>query len=141
MHENVAAPKSSKEDEAIAAVEELIAELGIKCVVSAVLSSSVGSVLPNRNHAGSMMMINWILARIIDSRDPRLEADIMAIGSGLLLRQGKSMTYVAEKYGVTRADISKRVIEFCDEMGLPPSHSMRSVADRETYALTNKGRL
>jgi len=74
MHENIAAPKPSKEDEAIAAVEELVAEMGIKCVVSAVLSSSVGDVLPNRNHPNTLRLVNWILSRIIDSGRYQLEA-------------------------------------------------------------------
>jgi len=65
----------------------------------------------------------------------------MELGSGLLLLKGATMTSVAERHGVTRADISKRTIEFCNEMGLDPSHSMRSLKDRETYALTNRTRL
>jgi hypothetical protein len=133
--------RQSGEEEARDAIEELIAEFGIKCVVSAVLNSTAGASLPGANHADQMRAVNYILCHIIDAGNPRLEADIMALGAGTLLRQGVSMRDVAVKYGVTVADISKQVVAFVKKNGLPPSHCMRSEKDRKTYALTNRSRI
>jgi hypothetical protein len=129
----------SKEDEAAKAIEELVSDLGTKAVVSGVSASSISHLVGQTSASQNAQAISvMILARIIDSADPRKEADIMALACGLLLREGGTITSVAEKYGVTKQDISKSAVEFCERMGLPPSHAMLPEASREKYKLTNR---
>ena len=129
----------TRDDEAIATINELVSDLGAKAVVAgihgSVIASQVGQTSDSQN---AQSVAVTILARIIDSGDPRKEADIMALSCGLLLREGTSITDVAKKYGVSKQDISKSAVEFCERLGLPPSHVMLSEESRTKYRLTNK---
>lgn len=118
-------------------IAELIATFGLAAVVARIEESC----LP-KNNGGEVRLpvIRWVLARIIDADDARLEADIMGLGSGLLLRQGITVRAIGKKYGRTPAAISKRVIAFCDQFGLPPSYARKSQATRPIYALRNQAR-
>src|SRR4030095_4751576 len=49
---------------------------------------------------------------IVDSANPRLEADILSFTLGLYTREGKSGTELAAKYGLSRAAWSKRCKRF-----------------------------
>jgi hypothetical protein len=85
-------------------------------------------------------VIQYVLREIVYSPDPGLEAEIMAIGSGVLDDKG-IMTRIAAKRGITRQAISKRVVAFCDEWQLPPSAAMKSLKARAIYAERNQPRL
>lgn len=129
----------TRDDEAVAAINELVADLGASAVIAGIhgsgIAAKVGQTSDSQNAQAIAVMI---LARIIDANDPRKEADIMALSCGLLLREGTTMTNLAEKYGVTKADISKSCVEFCERLGLPPSHVMLPESAREKYQLTNR---
>jgi hypothetical protein len=135
-----AAPHPSDDDEATEAVEELIAEFGVRGLVSACLKSSAGDEFGRVGSNSTLRIAQVILREIAFSRDPRLEAEIMALGAGLILAEKDNITRIAEKHGLTKQAISKRVIKFCDDNGLPPSIYMRTKKDRETYAKTNQPR-
>ena len=129
----------SKQDEATTAINELADELGEQCVAAGVENSRVGPFVHRTSASQEAQAVAVsILSRVIDAHDPRKEADIMALSCGLLLRQGATITSVAKKYGVSKQDISKSGIEFCEKVGLPPSHVMLSEDARERYAISNK---
>lgn len=132
--------QTDKDAEAVAAIEELVADIGLLAVVSAVLKSSIGDHLGQVGGNATLRIAQVILRRIAFSKNPQLEAEIMALGSGIILAEGENMTKVAKKWGITRAAVSKRVLQFADEYGLPPSQYMRKTADRKTYALCNQPR-
>lgn len=129
----------SKDDEATLAINELVLELGEKCVCFGVNNSRIGHLVGKQSASQEAQAVAvTILARIIDSEDPRKEADVMALSCGLLLREGATITDVARKHGVSKQDISKSVVAFCEKIGLPPSHVMLPEAARERYAMANK---
>lgn len=136
--DNYALPPDEIED-AAQAVDELVAELGIHVLIAGLLRSEVGAVLPS-NPQNTLRVIQYVLREIVYSPDPGLEAEIMAIGSGVLDEKG-IMTRIAAKRGITRQAISKRVVAFCDEWQLPPSSAMKSIKARATYAERNQPRL
>jgi hypothetical protein len=129
----------TRDDEAIAAINELVADLGAKAVIAGIhgsqIAEQVGQTSDSQNAQSIAVMI---LARIIDSSDPRKEADVMALSCGLLLREGATITDVAKKYGVSKQDISKSAVEFCERLGLPPSHVMLPETARGKYQLSNR---
>lgn len=133
--------QGGENDEALEAIEELIAEMGIKAVVGACLKSTVGDHLSKSGGNTTLHVIQVILREIAFSKDPQLEAEIMALGTGLILGEKDNITRIAAKHGLTKQAVSKRVIKFCDEYGLPPSIYMRTKKDRETYAKTNRPRM
>ena len=129
----------SKDDEATQAINELVLELGEKCVCYGIGNSRIGHLVGKQSASQEAQAVAvTILARIIDSGDPRKEADIMALACGLLLREGATITDVARKYGVSKQDISKSGVAFCEKVGLPPSHVMLPEAARERYKISNK---
>jgi len=133
------APEPSKEDEAICVIDELVETLGTKCVLDAFrLSKASDGIAGITGRNDLLHAINWILARIIDAKDPRKEADVMALASGLLLREGKTITDVAAKYGDTKQNISKMAVDFCERVGLPPSHAQLTEEARDKYRLSNR---
>lgn len=127
------------EQECTETIDELIDCYGNSCVLEAFKQSKIAEEVAGvSSHAELSAVITWILSRIIDSRDPRKEADIMALASGMLLREGITITDVARKYGVSKQDISRAGIEFCTRFGLPPSHAQLPISARERYRLANR---
>jgi hypothetical protein len=130
-----------REAEAVESIEELIAEYGLPGLLRAVLKSALGDKL---NQAGSaqdsLRIIQVILRQITYAPNPQLEAEIMALGCGLILFDHNGIRATARRWGLTPAAVSKRVIEFAEANHLPPSQYMRSIKDRETYAKTNRPR-
>jgi hypothetical protein len=131
----------SGDDEATQAIEELVAEFGVRAIVGACLKSSIADEFGKVGSNSTLRIAQVILREIASSSDPQLEAEIMALGAGLILNHGDNVTRIAKKHGLTKQAISKRVIKFCDDNDLPPSIFMRTKKDRETYAKTNRPRM
>lgn len=138
MQHHANQPQEDDDQEAMQAVEELVAEFGIRGVVSACLKSSIGEDLGRFGNDTALKVAQTIICEIAFSSDPQLDAEIMALGTGYILNQGDNVTRIAMKHGLTKQAVSKRVIRFCDDNRLPPSVYMRSLKDRETYRLTNQ---
>jgi hypothetical protein len=137
-HENYAAPHDDVAD-AVAAVEELKAEFGLKILLLALTRSDLGASV-STDPQTTMRVVQFVLREIVYSTDPQLEAEIMAIGSGVLDEKG-IMSKIAGKRGVTRQAVSKRVVAFCEQWGLPPSTAMKSAQARATYAQRNQPKI
>lgn len=82
-------------------------------------------------------LVERIAILIIDSPNPRLDADTLAFMAGFHIRMGKSGTELSAKYGLSRAAWSKRCKRLQEKLGLPPSRGMKSEAACRTYAITN----
>lgn len=129
-------------EEASAAIEELIGELGVRAVLGAVLGSSLAGHLERCGSGEAALRVSQVILRqIAFSTNPQLEAEIMAMGCGVILSDDATMTKMGQRWGLTRAAISKRVVNFVEENGLPPSIYMRKEADRATYSLCNRPRV
>lgn len=126
-------------DDALSAIEEVIAEFGIRATITACLKSSAGDEMEKLGGNATLRIAQVIIREIAFSRNPQLEAEIMALGTGVLMEQA-NMTRIAKKWGITKQALSKRVVRFVEENNLPPSVYMRSEKDRATYALTNQPR-
>lgn len=131
---------NDKESEAIEAIEELIAEFGIRATITACLQSSAGDDFGKMGSNTTLRVIQVILRQIVFSKNAQLEAEIMALGTGVILEDEQSMRTVAAKWGISHQAVSKRVVAFADKWNLPPSQFMRSKKDRQTYSLTNRPR-
>lgn len=128
--------------EASAALEELIADFGLRAVLAAVLGSTLAKDLERVGSGEAALRVSQVILRqIAYSPNPQLEAEIMALGVGVILADDVTMTAIAKRWGLTRAAISKRAVNFVEENSLPPSIYMRKEADRGKYALTNRPRV
>lgn len=142
---SISAPTKTGDEATVGAaqgIEELIAEFGIRSVLSAVLGSSLARDLERCGGGDAALRVSQVILReIAFSKNPQLEAEIMALGCGVILQDEDNMTKIGRRWGLTRAAISKRVLDFVDANKLPPSTFMRKEADRQTYALTNRPRV
>lgn len=133
---------NERSGEASAALEELIAELGIRAVLAAVLGSSLAKDLERCGSGEAALRVSQVILRqIAYSANPQLEAEIMAMGCGVILDDDATMTKMGQRWGLTRAAISKRVVNFVEENKLPPSIYMRKEADRLKYSECNRPRV
>lgn len=86
-------------------------------------------------------LLKEFLFRIVEERHhPRLEAECISLAFGFGAARGLTLTEVADRYGLTRAAVSKRVREIAEQFGLPASSYMKSDRARRVYRLTNKSR-
>lgn len=134
-------PGHDKESEAVEAIEELIAEFGVRAVIAACLRSSAGEDFERTGNNATLRVIQATLREIVFNTNPQLQAEIMALGAGVLLEDKQSMRSVGAKHGISWQAVSKRTVAFVEKWNLPPSAFMRSEKDRATYALTNKPRI
>jgi hypothetical protein len=132
---------ADKEREAVENIEEIIAEYGIRATVAACLVSSAGDHFQKMGGNTTLRVIQVIIREIAFSENPQLEAEVIALGAGVILESKTTMRTIAAKHGITHQALSKRVLKFCDDNGLPPSAYMRKAEDRQTYALTNQPRI
>jgi hypothetical protein len=129
-----------KEGAAVEAVEELIAEFGVRGFLGACLHSTAGDEIERLGSNATLRIAQVIIREIAFSKHPQLEAEVMALGSGIILGDADTMTAIAAKHGFSKQALSKRVVAYCDENKLPPSQFMRARKDRVTYSLANKPR-
>jgi hypothetical protein len=122
-------------------INELIGQFGKQRVRLAILQSKLGEDFEKLGASGTLRVIQQTLREIVFSPDPQLEAEVMALGAGVLLENHQSMRTIGAKHGISWQAVSKRVVAFVMKWDLPPSVYMRSEKDRETYAMCNKPRV
>lgn len=66
-------------------------------------------------------------------RNPKVTLCAFCFAAGLYVNQGMSITELAESLGVTKQALSKRIVKFTEQLGLPPSRGMKSEKARESY--------
>lgn len=128
-----------KEGELIETLRELIEVFGERRVYAC-----LEDLAKQATKSGSVIVLLAVLQAVIReialASNPQLEAEVIALGTGVLLTDKQTMGSIAAKHGLTKQAVSKRVIAFCDKWQLPPSTFMRSTKDRITYAKCNKPR-
>jgi len=85
------------------------------------LSLHVDSLLKQK----CAQVITEVLLFIIDSKSARYRADVLAIASGLRLRDGWVPATLAKKYGVSRTTACKDVEAACELFNLPKEIALR----------------
>ena len=131
----------NSDEEADAAIAEIVAEFGLRATIAAVLRQDGASERFNGGPAATLRAIQVVIRAIVFAPDAQLEAEIIALGAGIILGDKQTQTSTAEKYGITKQALNKRVIAFADAHKLPPSPFMKSLKARKNYALTNQPRI
>lgn len=119
---------------------ELVEVFGRREVVAAILGSTLSEEFERMGIGGCLTAINRVLARIIDSKNPRLESACIALASGMSLCYGQNQSDVARKHGVTRAYVSLRVKEIISDLQLPKTVHNKSDKAQEQYRIANRAR-
>lgn len=77
-------------------------------------------------------LVRRLVGELLSKDNVSLSVECLALTTGIAYL-GDSMTDIARRYGVTRAAVSKRCVEFADALGLAPSRAMRSTEARQSY--------
>lgn len=78
-------------------------------------------------------VLRIIVGEIASSSNALLSTEVLALVTGICY-QGASQTEIAAKHKVTRAAVSKRCVEICEHLGLPPARAMKSEIARQGYS-------
>ena len=84
------------------------------------------------DHEDVLHFVRRLVGELLGQDNVRLSVECLALATGISY-MGDSMTDIARRYGVTRAAVSKRCVEFTDALGLAPSRAMRSTKARQSY--------
>jgi len=76
------------------------------------------------------------LSLIVDSPDPRYQADLLAYCCGLRLREGQNSAQLAKVYGKSRTIVRRNVDELCGLLGLaiPDDRNNGDIHQNSNYA-------
>ena len=127
-----------REAELSAALQEVVAEFGLRAVVAELMKDGAAEHLKLGGNE-TLRVIQVVIRSIVYADDPQLEAEVMALGAGVILADGVTQTKLAAKHGLTRAAMSKRVVQFCEAHGLPASAYMKPNAARASYEMSARG--
>jgi hypothetical protein len=82
-------------------------------------------------------VIRLIMSQLIESKNTRLEVEILALVSGVCWVGGEPIK-LAKRFGLHRAAISARAVRICEIFGLPPSRVMRTMKARQAAKSARK---
>lgn len=118
-------------------LQDLIDGYGEQAIVAALARSRIAGLLEKLHGGDQLRAVVWVLAEIIGSDRPRLTAECIALATGMLDDSNTTMTEVARRHGMTRANVSRRVLKLSDKLSMSPSTKMKTKRHRELYRLTN----
>lgn len=78
------------------------------------------------------------ITEIYDARNSKKSALCLLIAMGTQAAQGRKIVSAARQFGVSKQDISKGCVAWCEFMGIEPSSYMRSQASKESFVNSNK---
>jgi hypothetical protein len=82
---------------------------------------------PQRDTAYALCKMVCVLGA---DTNPALAIECMMLATGMGY-QGSSMADIARRHCVTRAAVSKRCVDLCEAVGIPPSRAMRPEKNRD----------
>lgn len=128
----------STEQELNRDLEDIIMAYGTRAFTQAVMRSTAGHTVERLNGGiNQMKALVWVLSEIIHADKPRLVAECAALATGMFSGQPQTMTAIARKHGMSKANVSRRVLEISDRLGMQPSTNMKPKATRLEYTRTN----
>lgn len=88
----------------------------------------------SRNWHDTEEVLRVLVADLLAEGNTRLTIECLAVAIGLSAYDGRSMTEIAHRHGVTRAAVSKRCVDITERLSLEPSRAMRSKEARKKYS-------
>ena len=136
--ETAEACADTAEHDLIRDIEDIISSYGAHAFIQCTLKSSAGEAMERIGMgAGQVRAIAWVLSEIIEAQRPRLVAECVSLAAGLFSGKPTTMTQIAKRYGMSRANVSRMVLRISDRLGMQPSAAMKPASCRETYGMTN----
>lgn len=119
---------------------QAVAGLVIATLEAARTDGSLGELFDAGHTRSEMELAARLLAELIDSNNPRLQAKCLAFVLGLNIGGGKSETAIALEEGVNKATVSKRCVRLKEVFALHPSRGMKSEEAVRSYSKRQTGK-
>ena len=116
-------------------IQEIINDVGMELFANALEQTTFRGV--NKNENANREALTWIVSKITASRRPAMIADCIALAAGIYDRQNVTQTDIARRHAVTRANISREVLEVQADLGLQKCACNKSEKAQQTYKRTN----
>ena len=116
---------------------DIIKSYGEQTFMAAIMRHPIADTFFSHASPNQMKAVIWVLIEIISSDRPRLTAECIALATGMLSDESITMTQVAKRHGMTKANVSRRVLKLSDKLKMTPSTAMKTRKQRATYRLTN----
>lgn len=81
------------------------------------------------------------MAYLKEAANKAMAIDVVICSLGLSLNNGESGEQIAQRFGVTRAAISKEQLKLQRALGLPPTIGQKSEESRAKFSESRKGQL
>ena len=101
------------------------------------LEAELTEATPKNREAALVERFTRAVASIYDAHNSKKSALCFLIATGDLAAQGRKVKSAAQEFGVSKQDISKTCVEWCEFMGIPPSDYMRNEASKESFRQSN----
>lgn len=88
-----------------------------------------------------LRVISTLMAFLVDAENKSLAIAIGCNALGLAFNNGESGEQIAQRFGVTRAAISKEQLKLQRALGLPPAIGQKSEESRAKFSASRKGQL
>lgn len=129
-------PSQPDRDEVTETLRELIAEFGLASIRHAIEDITD----TDTDNTKATDLVRGICSLIASSKNPRLEADCIALSLGLGVRDGLSERKIAIMRGVSPAAVSARVRKFCQLTGYQLPSLCKAPDAVARYRKTNRSR-
>lgn len=83
-----------------------------------------------RPERGALVMIRRLVGIMLADTNPALGIECLALVTGIGY-DGSSMAAIARRHRCTRAAVSTRCVDLCEDIGLPQARAMRPEKNRE----------
>lgn len=87
-----------------------------------------------------LMMMRTLIGILHKCPHPALSIECLSLISGIGY-QGKSMAQIARDNMVTRATVSRRCVDLCNLLGIPPVRAMRNFSGQENCRIARSKKL
>lgn len=77
-----------------------------------------------------LSMMRNLIGVLLKSPHPALSIECLSLISGIGY-EGKSMARIARENMVTRAAVSRRCVDLCKQLGIPPTRAMRNESGQQ----------
>lgn len=84
---------------------------------------------PPRPERSALVMARRLVGLMLADTSPALGVECLAVVTSIGY-EGDSLAEIGRRHGVTRAAVSKRCVDLCEALGIPPTRAMRTEENR-----------
>jgi hypothetical protein len=131
--------QDEKHTEAVATINELIAELGSACVLRALQDCVPGSRMGEASaSADQLRLAREMLSELLSAHNVGLAVDLMGVALKMGVRSGYKITDIAARHGCTKQNASRMLGKMTRRLDIPRLPCQRTEKTKNSYREKNR---